>query len=423
MSIRIDAVDGVGEIRDGDDLGGLLAEAMPDLAAYDVLVVSSKAVAKAEGRVVQMQRDAAVAAETESVVARRGSTRIVRTRHGLVLAAAGVDESNTAPGTVVLLPIDPDASAQRIRDSIQRALGVEVAVIVSDTAGRPWRRGQTDIAVGCAGLAPLLDLRGRTDQHGRELTVTLTAVADELAAAADLAKGKASGRPAARIRGWDGGSTANAAGTALELIRDGAEDLFAFGPHELLLARRTVRAFEDRAVPAEVLDRALAAAGLAPAPHHTRPWRFVVVSPDTAGRLLDELAEQWRTDLRNDGLDEDAVARRVARGDVLRDVPGLLVPCLDTSAAHDYPDSRRAAAEERMFWLSGGAAIQNLLLSLTADGVGSAWVSSTLFAPEVTRRVLALDSHLEPLGAIAFGYPESRPHTRDDPVADLRLDR
>ncbi len=422
MSIRIDAVTGIGEIRDGDDLAALLAAAMPDLATNDVLVVSSKAVAKAEGRVVRMNRDQAVAAETVSVVARRAGTRIVRTSHGLVLAAAGVDESNTAPGTVVLLPKDPDASAMRIRAGINAALGVDVAVVVSDTAGRPWRRGQTDIAIGCAGLDPLLDLRGQTDQHGRVLTVTLTAVADELAAAADLAKGKASGCPAARIRGWDGGVPES--GTAArELIRGRDEDLFAYGPHELLLARRTVREFDDRPVPAAVLDRALAAAGVAPAPHHARPWRFVVLSRETTTRLLDEMAEQWRADLRGDGLDDVAVERRVSRGNVLRDVPGLLVPCLDTSAAHEYPDPRRSAAEERMFWLAGGAAIQNLLLSLTADGVGSAWVSSTLFAPAVARRVLHLDGHLQPMGAVAYGYPARSLPTRDDPAADLRLDR
>jgi len=424
VRIQIDPVVGIGEIRDGDDLGALLAAAMPDLATGDVLVVSSKAVAKAEGQVVAIPRDAAVAAEAMSVVARRAGTRIVRTRHGLVLAAAGVDESNTAPGTVVLLPTDPDASATRISAGIRNLLGVDVAVIVSDTAGRPWRRGQTDIAIGCAGLTPLLDLRGQTDQHGRVLTVTLTAVADELAAAADLAKGKSSGCPAARVRGWQpiSGDFAGT-NTSRELVRARDEDLFAYGPHELLLARRTVREFDDRPVPADVVDRALAAGGVAPAPHHTRPWRFVVVKPRTATVLLDELAQQWRTDLRGDGLDEDTAERRVSRGDVLRDVPGLIVPCLDTSAAHDYPDSRRATAEERMFWLAGGAAIQNLLLSLTADGVGSAWVSSTLFAPEVARRVLRLEEHLHPLGAIAFGYPKRNVPSREDPVADLRLDR
>ena len=181
-------VEGLPEIAAGDDLAALVSAAAEaagtPLQDGDVVVVTSKALSKAEGRVVSVDRDEAVAAETERVVATRGRTRIVETRHGLVLASAGVDTSNTAPGTVVLLPVDPDASARGMRSGLGQLLGVDVAVVVTDTFGRPWREGLVDQCIGAAGLVPLEDLRGRTDAHGNVLDQTVTAVADEVAAAA-----------------------------------------------------------------------------------------------------------------------------------------------------------------------------------------------------------------------------------------------
>lgn len=232
-------VEGVGEVRTGDDLAALLLGVVGAdvLADGDVLVVTSKVVSKAEGRTVAGDRSAALDGETEREVARRGGTVIVRTHHGLVLAGAGIDASNTEPGTVLLLPRDPDASARRMREALAAATGRNVAVVVSDTAGRAWRHGQTDMAIGAAGLVVLDDHAGRTDDYGNALTVTAPAVADEVAAAADLVKGKLARRPAAVLRGLDElvlprgehGPGARA------LVRAEDEDMFGYGARDAVL--------------------------------------------------------------------------------------------------------------------------------------------------------------------------------------------
>lgn len=247
MSLRaltVFAVEGIGEIAAGDDLAAILAAACgDDLAEGDILAVTSKIVSKAEGRMLPAaDREEAITAETVRVVATReypgGVTRIVENRLGIVAAAAGVDASNTPEGTVLLLPVDPDASARRLRAELGRRCGVNVAVVITDTLGRPWRRGQTDAAIGVAGMAPLLDLRGGTDSAGRRLNVTVTAVADEVAAAADLVKGKTSGCPVAVLRGLAPLVAAAADGArpqeagAAELIRPAEQDMFRLGTAE-----------------------------------------------------------------------------------------------------------------------------------------------------------------------------------------------
>jgi coenzyme F420-0:L-glutamate ligase / coenzyme F420-1:gamma-L-glutamate ligase len=236
--VEVLAVEGVPEVTAGDDVAALVCAHAPDLRDGDLLVVTSKVLSKAEGRVVGAARAAAVDAETQRVVARRGPTTIARTRHGLTLAAAGVDASNVEPGRVVLLPDDPDASARALRARVLALRGCNVGVVVSDTAGRPWREGQTDIAIGCAGLWPLQDHSGRLDTHGNELEVTAPAVADEVAAAADLAKGKTAGRPAAVVRGL--ARLVLAAGEegpgARALVRPSHTDMFALGAREAVVA-------------------------------------------------------------------------------------------------------------------------------------------------------------------------------------------
>ena len=199
-TVTVTAPDGVPEVRPGDDLAALLLP-LVELEHGDVVVVTSKVVSKAEGRVVAGDRAEWVERETVRVVATRGATRIVRNRLGLTMAAAGVDASNVAAGSVVLLPEDPDASARRLRDAVLERTGRNVGVVVTDTAGRAWREGQTDVAIGAAGLVVLESYAGREDAHGNPLAVTAPAVADEIASAAELAQGKLGARPFAVVRG------------------------------------------------------------------------------------------------------------------------------------------------------------------------------------------------------------------------------
>jgi len=419
--ITVTGVPGLPEVTAGADLARLISDAA-DLRDGDILVVTSKIISKAEGRIIHADREAAIDAETVRVVARRGRTRIVETRHGLVLAAAGVDSSNTAPGTVVLLPEDPDGSARRLRKALGERRGVSVGVVVTDTLGRPWRVGQADAAIGVAGLAPLRDHRGEPDTFGNTLEVTIAAVADEIAAAADLVKGKTAQVPVAIVRGLAGLVTGSDGPGAAALIRPAAEDMFRLGAADVLYERRTVREFTAEPVDAGAVRRAIAAALTAPAPHHSEPWRFAVVESQPARTaLLDDMLAAWTDDLRGDGFTEEQIGRRLRRGEPLRRAPLIIVPCLVADAAHPYPDQRRSAAERAMFLVAMGASVENLLVALAVEGLGSCWVSSTLFCPQVAAGSLGLPAGWEPMGAVGVGHPAAPPRPRPDRVPERFL--
>ena len=433
-AVEILPVTGLPEFRPGDDLGAGIATAAPWLRDGDVLVVTSKVVSKCEGRLVDAPDDPdardtlrrkLVDAEAVRVLARKGRTLITENKLGVVQAASGIDGSNVDANELALLPVDPDASAATLRAGLRERLGVAVGVVVTDTMGRAWRNGQTDAAVGAAGLTVLHSYAGAVDRHGNELLVTEVAIADEIAAAADLVKGKLTAIPVAVVRGLPTGVVSDTGDTARHLIRPGTDDLFWLGTAEALelgrqqaqLVRRSVRQFADEPVPSQLVEAAVAEALTAPAPHHTRPVRFVwLQTAETRTRLLDRMRDKWRADLTGDGKPADAVERRVTRGQILYDAPEVVIPVLVPEGTHDYPDVARNDAEHTMFTVAVGAAVQGLLVALAVRGVGSCWIGSTIFAADLVRDELGLADDWEPLGAIAIGYPEQPLTEPRDPV-------
>ena len=330
MTLQILPVDGIPDIADGDDLAATIHGAAPWLQDGDVVVVTSKIVSKSEGQVAVLpsvpgpERDAAksevLAAETARVVAVRGTTRIVATHHGFVMAAGGIDESNIDPGHVVLLPKDPDASARAIRADLRERFGKDVVVIISDTMGRPWRAGLTDVALGLAGMPPLRDYRGEFDGYGHELSITQMSHIDELCGAAELVKGKADKIPVAVIRGLGIVGTPDGPG-ARSLVRPAETDMFALGTDE---AR------------ADGLRRAATLGAIHPAAAPRGPIEVAIERAiDAAGVDI-----SWH---------------RGATG--VRDAGVRLVPEL----AHGVPEAR------------GGAAVHVLRCSLAADGYRTDW--------------------------------------------------
>jgi coenzyme F420-0:L-glutamate ligase / coenzyme F420-1:gamma-L-glutamate ligase len=415
MRLEILPVTGIGEIIPGADLATLIAEAAPWLIDGDVLVVTSKIVSKSEGRLVDLPadepdrtrvRDEWVSAETAEVVARRGPTRIVRTRHGFVMAAAGIDNSNVEPTRLVLLPVDPDRSAVELRRGLHARLGIDVAVIVSDTMGRPWRNGLTDVALGAAGIHPVRDYRGQYDRYGNELRLTQVAVVDELAGAGDLVKGKAEQVPVAVVRGYpwrarpavhadgaggdraDNGPGDDGAGDGpgvRPLIRDLAADMFTMGTAEARRAGLLAAATLPPAPPTGTSDASAVSAGTAEATADPAGISDPVSTADAVRRAVRAVSGFVAVGTRFEPLSPPAAAT-LLRPATLPAYPGFVYCRLPAGpAGRAADDSPRAGATLVRF----GADLHRLRAALAADGVASAQLDD-VSAPDPAGVVLGL---------------------------------
>ena len=327
---------------------------------------------KAEDRIVPGEDRATwVERESVAVVARRGDLVITRTRHGLVCANAGVDASNVARGFLTLLPEDPDGSAERVQKELAARFGlVRLGVVITDTFGRPWREGVVDVAIGCAGLPALLDLRGTTDDHGAVLETTVVALADAVAAASGLVMTKTARIPAALVRGLDAMSGDAPPGPARSLVRSPADDLFRESVPVAVAAASSSDAFGPGVVSRELLEDAIVAASTDPG---AARCSFVAVDSAAARRRL------------------LAVVPEV--GDPLRSAPALVVPCVPASA---WPPDAAT-------FLAAGAAIRSLVIALRGYGLASAWDPDQALDADRARAALALDPELRPIGIVAVG--------------------
>jgi coenzyme F420-0:L-glutamate ligase/coenzyme F420-1:gamma-L-glutamate ligase len=286
-----------------------------------------------------------------------------------------------------------------------------------------------DFALGAAGGVSREDFRGQTDEYGNDLGVTVVAVADELASATELVRSKLAGVPVAVVRGLDRFVTAEDGPGVAALIRPSDEDRFRLGTpeamREAVFARRDIAAFTEEPVDPAVVEHAVAAALSAPSPHASTPWRFAVVQDRSRRiRVFDAMLEASAADLRADGLDETEIASVTARDSALRRAPYLVIPCLVTDEAATFHDARRARAETMSFTLAMGAGIENFLVALAAEGIGSRWSCGPLFCPDVVRAELDLPDDWEPMGAIAVGLAaDAGPDHPDREIADYVITR
>jgi coenzyme F420-0:L-glutamate ligase / coenzyme F420-1:gamma-L-glutamate ligase len=393
MTIELIPLEGLPEVEPGDDLAALLEPSLAANAASDgdVVAITQKVVSKAEGRIVPGEDRAAwVERESVDVVARRGDLLITRTRHGFVCANAGVDASNVREGFLTLLPEDPDASAERLQKELSARLGLtRLGVVITDTFGRPWREGVVDVAIGCAGLPALLDLRGTVDDRGRELETTLVAFADAVAAASGLVMTKTARVPAALVRGLDGSTGDAPPGPASALVRRPEDDLFRESALVAVSAAQPSDVFEPGVVSREVVENAVGAASAVLPEGHRRigDWSMVAVDSPAARRRLVVAA----------GMADEPV----------RAAPTLIVVCARTTAE----------SSDEAIQLLAGAAIRGLAVALHAQGLGWSWDPSRPFDVNATRAALALGEDWRPVGIVAVGrMPEggaSRPRPPD----------
>jgi coenzyme F420-0:L-glutamate ligase/coenzyme F420-1:gamma-L-glutamate ligase len=384
MSVEVVPLEGLPEVRPGDDLAALLEGPLAAEAANDgdVVAVTQKVVSKAEGRIVpDDEREAWVERESVGVVARRGDLLITRTRHGFVCANAGIDASNVRRGFLTLLPEDPDASAERLQKELCARLGLSrFGVVVTDTFGRPWREGVVDVAIGGAGLPALIDLRGTHDDQGRTLETTVVAFADAVAAASGLVMTKTARVPAALVRGLDVAAGGAPPGPARALIRAPADDLFRASALETIASLGSASTFAEEPVPPEIVEEAVGAASARTS--EDAPVFVGLGSRPARRRFLAAIGEA-------------------------DDAPLLLVVCI-----RDPGDGARSL-------LQAGAAIDRLRLALATRQVGSSW--RPIDHPDGARDALSLDAAWRPVAIVRAGPTTEGETFRPRPPATDRL--
>lgn len=441
-AVRLVALEGIPLVSAGDDLCSIVLRGLEAssqaLCDGDVLVIAQKIVSKLRGRMVRLdevmpsaaaiqlaaevEKDARVVQlilnESKSVVRKRRGVLIVEHRLGFILANAGIDFSNVDQRScgdefALLLPEDPDFECEQLRRRLKEAVGADVAVIINDSHGRAFRNGTVGVAIGVSGIDALADLRGRHDLFRRPLQTSELGTADELASAASLMMGQAGeGRPIVLISGL---SLPMVEGSVRQLVRPSEMDLFRGddgGAWEVLaMGRRTIRRYRPDPIPQHLIDKLLRIAVCAPSAHNRQPWRFVVLN-EAAER--ERIAQAMGGRLREDRLrDGDAVD--VVQGDFERSVsrivgaPLAILVCATVDDMDTYPDERRAAAERQMAVQSTAMAMQNLLLSAHAEGLGTSIMCAPLFCPEIVRSCLDLQPTWEPQALITLGFPASEP--------------
>lgn len=451
VAAQFSTLSGVPLVKPGDDLSDIILGALKasnqTLRDGDILVIAQKIVSKAEGRLVRLSDvipsaralDLAnevnkdprlvelILRESDEVVRHRRDVLVVAQKLGLVIANAGIDQSNIEQGgndgVALLLPENPDRTCATIAAELSRKTGAKVGVIINDSHGRAFRNGTVGVAIGAHGVTALADLRGAPDLFRRKLKSTEVGIADEIASAASLLMGQSGeGRPIVLTRGL---SCLTGDGQASDLVRPKSIDLFRSADFAgLFRNRRSIRRYKDTEVPLGVVENLLEAAVTAPSAHNRQPWRFAVLKdPVTKQRLANAMGERLRQDRMRDGDPADAVEADVARSIVrISGAPVAIVVSLTMEDMDVYPDSRRAAAERHMAVQSTAMAIENMLLAAHAAGLGASIMCAPLFCPEVVRAALPLPAAWEPQALATLGYPASdgKPYRRR-PLQELAV--
>jgi coenzyme F420-0:L-glutamate ligase/coenzyme F420-1:gamma-L-glutamate ligase len=445
------ALAGIPLVKPGDDLSNIIIGALKTsnetLRDGDILVIAQKIVSKAESRFVnlhevipsaralelakEVNKDPRlvelILGESDEIVRHRRDVLIVAQKLGLVIANAGIDQSNIEQdgndGTALLLPENPDRTCTTIAAELFSKTGIKVGVIINDSHGRAFRNGTVGVAIGVHGVTALADLRGAPDLFKRKLKSTEVGIADEIASAASLLMGQSNeARPVILVRGLSG---VTGDGRASDLVRAKAIDLFRSADLAgLFQTRRSIRRYRDTDVPLDMIEKLLAAAVTAPSAHNRQPWRFAVLKdPVTRLRLANAMGERLRQDRLRDRdpaeAVEDDVARSIAR---ISGAPVAVVVSLTMEDMDVYPDSRRAAAERHMAVQSTAMAVENMLLAAHALGLGASIMCAPLFCPEIVRATLPLPAAWEPQALVTLGYPanDGKPYRRR-PLEELAV--